>query len=966
MRILKIVMLLFFCFFISPFSADARVEEGAGGGVGNPNSSGADKTTTFNCPGGALISEEVNGAVDKFKDEKANLPEKFLASQLQNLWNIGDINGLSTLIYGNPYCVWADSILRKESSIVMSSNGIFTQAEKEHVIDPILKMFQASYVYILVLAIMITSVKTMLNSTRGRAMSDLGDDARMWVGSFLFILFYPQITNIIFELNAAVVLSLKGLLESKNVQVDSFSLIASWKDLFVGDVFIMPLSYIIVVFAEWVLAAVLNGVYILRKIIIGLLLVMGFVAAFSLLFSRTRPFFGAWLKELCSNVFLQSVHAIVLYIMILMSSVGVSVTTNFISPMFDSGPVLLTATTDEYDMTTTGAGTFFKLIMMAAFIPVSGLITRLLKMGDSSTKLGAAMTMLGVGGFMSTYNLAKQAGSVITGGSVFSSMTSSLNGGDASNQAFNNTVGVNSPSDSNATSITMNALGKNSTPWKATKDAVSKGAGISTAIGAGMILGPPGAQAGYKLGSKSAEAMMQAPRNVGFGIKGIADTLKNAKQYSGPNGVGMKGVMGNLAARRQFFGNIGESVGVMVGQGVFGRQLGQIASGVSRQAIASLPMEQGGMMFRDSNGLPALGTFQNLAHHYPNEKIQFIQNNQGSGFYLNDNGTLRQIGLTGAADPSLENGVSRVIDYQFRAPNSDIQLNNRGSYSPGSPITLNNSALPSYNEALSGNSNISTISNPINNLIGQSVRADGNSNISSLSSSMINPIGQPMKAINGYPLPIRAQNRWESHVEPMATPSSSLSSLSATSSLATGSTAPFAAMSNVSMPKITTTTSSYGQMATTALNTYQSNLSQLTSNNSSIPSLDSSTSKISGGGNRVVGLPGSTDFVSRTSGAYFVSGLSPSGQITTDSVNMINNPLTPKFDNPSFRADQVNPDSFVYHITPGADLRNNVDIGADNVNKLTQTVKRETSDVQLGWAQLLKKEFSEERKSNIS
>ncbi|KGA83722.1 hypothetical protein KQ41_06695 [Lysinibacillus fusiformis] len=938
MRILKIVMLLFFCFFISPFSANARVDEGAGGGVGNPNTSQADKTTTFNCPGGALISTDVNNAVDKFKDEKANLSEKFIASQLQNLWNIGDINGLSTLIYGNPYCVWADSILRKESSIVMSSNGIFTQAEKEHVIDPILKMFQASYIYILVLAIMFASVKTMISSTKGRAMSDLGDDARMWIFSLVFILFYPQITNILFELNAAVVISLKSLLESKGVKVDSFSLIASWKDLFVGDIYPIPLSYIIVIFAEWVLAAVLNGVYILRKITIGLLLVLGFVAAFSLLFARTRPFFGSWLKELTSSVFLQSVHAIVLYTMVLMSSVGVSVSANFISPMFDSGPVLLTAATDEYDMTTTGAGTFFKLIMMAAFLPVTGLITRMLKMGDSSSSLGTAMTMLGVGGFMSTFNLAKQAGSVITGGSVFSSMTSSLSGGDSTNQSNNNTVGMNSASDSNATSITMNALGNNSPLWKSAKNAVSKTAGISTAIGGGMILGPMGAQAGYKFGSKSAELMMQTPRNVGFGIKGIADTLKNAKQYSGPNGVGMKGVMSNLASRRQFFGQMGESVGAMVGQGVFGKQLGQIASGVSRQAIASLPMEQGGMMFRNSNGLPALGTFQNLASHYPNEKLQFIQNNQGSGFYLNDNGSLRQIGLTGAADPTLDNGVSRVIDYQFKAPNSDIQLNNGGSYSPGSQIALNNSALPSYNEALNSTSNTTTASN---------------------GTLSINPIGQSMKGINGYPIPLRAKNRWEGYVEP----SSNLGNSVAPGALSTGSTAPFAAMSNLSVSR-TATQPSYGHGASIALDTYKSNLAQFSSNGSSIPSLNSSTTSISGGGNRAVGLPGSTDYVSRTSGAYFVGGLSSSGQITMDSMNMINNPLTPKYDNPSYRADHINPDSFVYHLSPNADLRNNVDIGADAVNKLTQ--KRETSDVQTGWAQLLKKEFSEERQSNIS
>ncbi|UZN01306.1 type IV secretion system protein (plasmid) [Lysinibacillus sp. MHQ-1] len=84
-------------------------------------------------------------------------------------------------------------------------------------------------------------------------------------------------------------------------------------------------SFLIVAIGEWILAGILNVVYLARKVIILLLLVLGMVAIYSLMFSKTRAFFGNWFRELLGNVFLQSIHAIVFYGMVMFAEMGASV-----------------------------------------------------------------------------------------------------------------------------------------------------------------------------------------------------------------------------------------------------------------------------------------------------------------------------------------------------------------------------------------------------------------------------------------------------------------------------------------------------------------------------------------------------------------------------------------------------------------------------------------------------------------
>lgn len=650
--------LLFICvlMIILPTSTLAvNVEQGgtktAVGSTTSSNSTSA-SLSGFACSKGGFFGEDFNDNVDEYKEEDANMAEKFLTGQMQNLWNIGDINGLSTLIFGNPYCVWADSATKDESKIKMAPDGIFTVTEREKIIDPILKMFSAIFVTLLVLAMMISGLKLGLSAVKGRAMSEFGEDLKMWFAALLFIAGYGIITNTIFQLNAAVVLSFKDLLESNGVSVEGFSIMSSWSDL----KSVMPMaSLLLVVLAEWILAAILNFVYIARKVVVLVLLALGFVAGYSLLFTKTRPFFGTWLRELLGNVFLQSIHALVMYGMAMFAA--------------------------------TGAGVFYKLGLMIMFIPLTGMISKWLQIGDSSSKLGSSMTMVGLGGVMSTMMLTSQAGSIIRGGNVAGSTSY---GGNNSNSSFDGSsenatsfgpglMSGGGGSDSSLTSISTDASGATSNTWTNSKAAISKLGGAVGGV-AGVVAGPMGVMAGRAIGEKATGALMQGPRNLGMGLKNTMSTIQSARNYTGSQGTGFRSMMNDLPQRRAFFANLGESVGSMAGAGGLGRSLGAGLSGVSRQRLAATSIASGGRGMVDASGNVVPATFSSLAKQYPGASMQMVQTNQGSSMWLNNNGSFHQVGLTGAADSSLKSGEARVMDYQLPAVGQQFAVQQNGTY----------------------------------------------------------------------------------------------------------------------------------------------------------------------------------------------------------------------------------------------------------------------------------------------
>lgn len=673
------------------------------------NEKSSNDLSGFACSKGGFFSDEFTESVEEYKEEDANMAEKFLTGQLQNLWNIGDINGLSTLIYGNPYCVWADDAKTDESTIMMAPDGIFTLDEREKIINPILRMFSGIFIGLLTLSMMLSGLKLGFTSLKGRGMAEFGEDMKMWLITILFIAGYEMITNTIFQLNAAVVLSFKDLLESNGVNVNSFSIMAGNT----SDSFPIA-SMILAVLGEWILALILNFIYIARKVIILVLLVLGFVAAYSLLFAKTRAFFGTWLRELIGNVFLHSIHALILYGMAMFAA--------------------------------TGASVFYKLGLMMMFIPLTGMISKWLQIGDSSSKLGSSMTMVGLGGVMSTMMLTSQAGNIIRGGNIaggtaLGGSNTSYNGSNENSTSFGTSLMNNGGgSDSSLTSISTDASGANSNTWMNSKAAISKMGGAVLGA-AGVVAGPMGIMAGRAIGEKATGALMQAPRNIGMGMKNTFSTIQAARNYTGLQGNGFRSLMNDLPARREFFGNLGESVGSIAGAGGLGRSLGNGLSGVSRQRLAATSIASGGRGLIDASGNVVPTTYDSLAKQFPGASMQMVQTNKGSSMWLNDNGQFHQIGLTGAADPSLKQGEARLMDYQLPDTGQQFALQQNGSYKDISSQGYSNNgdsfAMPSITSRNLEQTSSSSFATS------QGIASTSSSGSSSVSSSGTNSVTAP-------------------------------------------------------------------------------------------------------------------------------------------------------------------------------------------------------------------------------
>lgn len=906
----------------------------------------------FSC-GEPLISDEVNEMVDEFEKNDANMAEKFLAGQTQNLWHIGDINGMNSLVFGNPYCIWAGEGTK------MAADGVFTESERKVVIEPMLKLFSSLFVLMLMLAMMISGLKTSLNGIRGQGMAELGEDAKMWFFAGFFILCYDIFLNVIFQLNAAIVLSVKDLVANNGVSLDQFSMMAT------GDSVTNVMAFIFVALAEWVLALILNFVYIARKVIIMLLIMLGYVAAYSLLFAKTRAFFGVWVKELVGNVFLQSIHALVFYGMVMFAAQG--------------------------------AGVIFKMGLMLMFIPVSGMISKWLNIGDSSSKLGSSLTMMGLGGVMSTMMLASQASNILRGGNVLGGNAMS---GDSVMSNTENSLSTLAGStsmlsslanDASPTSISTEAKGWNSEAFTTTKNALSQVGGF-TGAAAGMIAGPAGMALGYKAGSGVTGALLQTGRNAAFGFANIHSQISNAKNYTGAGGEGFKALMGDAVARRQFFGNLGEAAGGIVGLHGVGRNAGLAMSGISRDVVAHEIAQRFGMTDENGNLIPA--TFQNLSAQYPGANVKFLQTNEGSGFYIDTGNGWQQVGATGAADSVLRAGEMRVVDYKLADPSVPYQLQANGTYNAPIAAMAASTTMPNEQfESLMHSPPLQSAASagiPIQmqaqTASMESISAGGNSPFISEANAQVSGenwqgINTTMPLDNGSPFISAANVQMPSNngqVGNLSIPAGDVAPiLSGTGvqmpgannqtdnpSIPMGDVAPILSGGGVQMPstngQVGNASTPLGEMsANTTIPIGQPPVQPVTptsfalpgGNNSTVMPLGAApvqpnttvvssnlgTDKTPSSGqslsegpiqsmslsdatavkngpvkSQLAGLQGSTPTLMRTSNAYIVGGATENGRITQQTFATIAQPTTQRFETPQFKAANINPDAYVY------------------------------------------------------
>ncbi|MBQ0139446.1 MAG: hypothetical protein KBT36_09130 [Kurthia sp.] len=814
--------------------------------------------SNFEC-GEPVVNKELDDALDDYIENDANMAEKFLTKQSQNLFHIGDINGISTLIFGNPYCVWADLDDGKTS---MSTNGVFTDEEMKKIVEPMTQLLGSVFVIVITIAMLIHGLKIMANSVKGRAWASFWNDFGFMVLAIFLGFFYFEFINVFFQLNAAFVMSIRDLISKLSGNaLSGFSVMSSLKDFInVGSVG----SFLIVIVAEWILSAILNIIYIARKVVILILMVMGVVALYSLLFAKTRAFFQTWLKELFGNIFLQSIHAVVFFGVIQFVEMG--------------------------------AGVFFKIVLMMMFIPVSGMISKWLNFGDSSSALGNSLTMVGLGGTMTTMMLASQASNIIrgggvNGGSAFNTINGGIGGGGGGLTQLANSVA----NDTSATSIAMRAQGTtDSTIFNGIKNVGEK---LGTFVGgsAGVIAGPAGAALGARLGQSIGGGIPQMARNMAVGASSLKDTVMSMKNYEGANGAtGFKALFGgnatksfeDLNSRRQMMANAGESLGVMLGgqRGAnLGRSMGAALSGASRPRLNELNSASVASAFNlgEQNGAVS---FAQLSQKYPNAEAKWVQTNQGSSFHVNTGDGFKQVGVTGAADGLLKDGQARVMDFKLSDPGLNYAVQPNGTYKPDKDLFAadmkdrkSTEIVPSINGSIANNSIPSSIG-----------------------------------SANGEGMPTSISFANQADAELFGMPSSGTSTpLSST----TGATIP---LSNAGAAS-----SIESGVHTSATPNVESPISTISSSQSIVPEASSAPTPAA------VGLQGSTPEVMRTSDAYIVNNVNhtDANEVASASTNS----TTSKVQDAHFQSKNINPDAYIFQGVQGSQVSSSDRI-AENVH----------------------------------
>lgn len=457
-----------------------------------------------------LISQKVKDEMEDYQIKEADIQEKYMIDVIEGLFDFAGVNSLQNLVFGNPYCVWND-----DGNVTY---GLFTNAELDTFLKPTIQTLSSTFVVAVTLAIMLHALKFSTSGLTGRTKAEFWEFTKMLVLSAMFISLYWLFFNLLFELNASIVETVKNMLENNGVDYKGFSVIAS--------ISLKSFPDILTIFAEWMLAAYLNFVYIARKIMITFLIILGPFAAMSLVLQSTRSFFGVWMKELLGLVFLPSIHAFILYAF-----------TNL---------AVMASGLDSF---------IFKIGLLIMFIPLTNLITGWLHLGNTSH--GLAM-----GTVSSIINSLSQLERLRQGGSNHEQPNISKQSGDSAK-----------------TGISELATGQGSEIWQTAKKAGSRLGGIAGMAG-GAIFGPKGVAVGKALGEKAVPQIMQGTRNVGAGLYSLGKTINDAHK----NGT-LKSSVSNLQDKRNLFGNVGEAIGSIVGAGVEGRAIGHFSSGVSRNKL---------------------------------------------------------------------------------------------------------------------------------------------------------------------------------------------------------------------------------------------------------------------------------------------------------------------------------------------------------------------------------------------
>ena len=142
-------------------------------------------------------------------------------------------------------------------------------------------------------------------------------DVFNWIVTAVMIGAMLTLTVIAFDLNSRLVVAVEGIIrQSLNIQGGSYPTLKLAESLTTGSWFFTFLS-----FAGFIVLTVFfNVLYLLRKFIISILLVVGPLVVLAWGRGRQMSLY-LWLSELASNIFMQAAHAIAFALYLLLVTI---------------------------------------------------------------------------------------------------------------------------------------------------------------------------------------------------------------------------------------------------------------------------------------------------------------------------------------------------------------------------------------------------------------------------------------------------------------------------------------------------------------------------------------------------------------------------------------------------------------------------------------------------------------------
>lgn len=258
----------------------------------------------------AFKDVEMNEKIEEFRDDKASILEKYAMDIMELIMNAVNINTLEQLIFGNPYCIWFDGWGTSEPEMAF---GMFPQKVYDEIVEPGFSFFTSLFVICFCIAVMVLGLKMGFSGV-GLVRVNVGEEFYMFFLTFLTLISYWMGVQLLFDLNFAIVSSLKDLILNQGVNMSSFSIVATADEFNFSDILLL--------FAEWALLLFLNVVYMMRLFLITILMMVGGLVIVGILFKSTRHIFSKWLLDFSGAIFMQSVHAIYFTVVILFVSIG--------------------------------------------------------------------------------------------------------------------------------------------------------------------------------------------------------------------------------------------------------------------------------------------------------------------------------------------------------------------------------------------------------------------------------------------------------------------------------------------------------------------------------------------------------------------------------------------------------------------------------------------------------------------